>query len=129
MKDSNISEIENTSFVRNVMEVTTVSGIEILTWGASSILRRVNDGFFICICNFKSDEYDCWKKNSFVYDSHFKPLHQTKCCGVLIYNIDDAPICVLEYKDIETKKNLRHALKEFFCGMCHVEYVYKITPG
>ena len=26
------------------------------------------------------------------YDSHFKPLHQSKFCGGLIYNISDAPI-------------------------------------
>ena len=31
VKDSNISEIENTSCVRNVMEVTVVSGIERVT--------------------------------------------------------------------------------------------------
>ena len=82
VKDSNISEIENTSCVRNVMEVTTVSGIERVPWGAASILRRVNDGVFICTCNIQSVEYECWKKHAFVYVSHFKPLHQSKCCGV-----------------------------------------------
>ena len=64
------------------------------------------DGVFICTCNVKSDEYNFWTKHAFVYDSHFKTLHQSKCCGVLIDNRDDAPICVLEDKDIETKKNL-----------------------
>ena len=124
MKDSNISEIENTSCMRIVMEVTTVYGIEILPWGPASILRRVNDGFFICTCNVKSNEYDFWTKHEFVYDSRFKPLHQTKCCGVLIDNRSNAPICVLKDKDIETKKILRYTLKEFFGGLCHVEYVY-----
>ena len=47
---------------------------------------------------------------------------------VLIDNRADAPICVLEDKDRATKKKLRHALKEFFGGLCHVEYVYRITP-
>ena len=56
VKDSNISEIENTSCVRNVMEVTVVSGIERLPWVPASILRRVKDGVFICTCNVKSDE-------------------------------------------------------------------------
>ena len=39
VKDSNISEIENTSCVRNVMKVTPVSGIEREPWGASCILE------------------------------------------------------------------------------------------
>ena len=56
MKDSNISEIENTSCVRNVTEVTPVSGIEREPWGAACILRRVNDVVFICTCNVQSDE-------------------------------------------------------------------------
>ena len=111
VKDSNISEIENTSYVRNFMEVTTVSGIERVLLGPDSILRRANDGVFICTCNVQYDEYNCWKNHEFVYDSHFKPLHQTKCCGVLIDNRADAPICFLEYKYIESKKQLVGTLK------------------
>ena len=128
VKDSHISEIENSSCVRNVMKVTPVLGIERVAWGAASILITVNDGVFICTCNVKSDEYNCWTKHAFVYDSHWKTFHQTKCCGVLIYNRADAPICVLENKDRESEKNLDHALKELFGGKCHVENVYKITP-
>ena len=105
VKDSNIYEIENTSCVRNVMKVTPVSGIYQVAWGAASILRRVNDGVFICTCNVQYVEYNCWTKHAFIYDIHFKPLHQTKCCGVLIDNRSDAPICVLEDKDREPKKN------------------------
>ena len=67
-------------------------------------------------------------KKAFVYDSHFKPLHQSKCCGALIYNRSDSPICVLKDKDRETNKNLGHSLKHFLVGQCTVEYVYKITP-
>ena len=69
----------------------------------------------------------CGKSMHF-YDSHYKPLHQTKCCGVLIYNRADEPIFVLEYKDRASKKQLDHSLKQFFGGKCHVENVYKITP-
>ena len=50
LKDSHISEIENTSCVRNVMDVTVVSGIERVPWGPASILRRVNGGVFIFTC-------------------------------------------------------------------------------
>ena len=110
------------------MEVTFVSGIYIVPWGPASILIIVNDGVFICTFNVKYDEYDCWTKHTFIYDIHFKPLHQTKCCWILIDSIADAPISVLENRDRETKKNSIHALKECFGGLCHVEYVYRITP-
>ena len=43
------------------MNVTPVSGIEQVAWGAASILRRVNDGVFICTCNVQSVEYNCRK--------------------------------------------------------------------
>ena len=78
------------------MEVNTVSGIEIVPWGAAIILRRVNNRVSICTCNVKYDEYNFWTKHAFVYDIRFKPLHQTKCCGVLIDNRADAHIFVLE---------------------------------
>ena len=99
MEDTNIFEIENTSCVRNFMRVTPVFGIEREPWGEAFILRKVNDGVYICIGNVKSDEYYCWTKHAFVYDSNFKPLHQSKGCGALIDNRSDAPICVLEDKD------------------------------
>ena len=95
VKDKNISEIENTLCVRNVIKVTPVSGIEIEPLGAACIMIRVNDGVFICKCNVKYDEYNCWTKHVFVYESHFKPLHQSKCFGFLIDSRADAPICVL----------------------------------
>ena len=37
----------------------------------------------------------------FDYDSHFKHLHQSKCCEALMDNRADTPICVLEDKDRE----------------------------
>ena len=110
------------------MNVTPLSGIDRVPRGVASIMRTVNDGVYICTCNVKSIEYNLWKKHAFVYDSHYKPLHQTKCCWVLIDNRANAPICVLEYKDRESKKQLDHALKEFFGGKYHVKIVYKITP-
>ena len=85
--------------------MTVISGIERVTWGPASIMRRVNDGVFIFTFNFQYIEYECWTKHSFVYDSHFKPLRQTKCCGVLVDNKADAPIRVLKDKDRESKKN------------------------
>ena len=93
-----------------------------------SILRRVNGGVFIFTCNVQSVEYNYWTKHAFVYDSHFKSLHQAKYCGVLLDNRSDTPICVLEKKGRELKKKLDDALKEFFGGKCHVENVYRINP-
>ena len=72
------------------------------TLGSSQYYEKSDDGVLICTCNVKSDEYDCWTKHEFFYDSHFKPLHQTKCCGVLVDNRAGAPICVLE--DIDGEK-------------------------
>ena len=83
----------------------------------------MNDGVYIYTCNVQSVEYNCWKKHSLVYDSHYKPFHQNKCCGVLIDNRAYAPIFVLEEKDRESKKQLDHALKEFFGGKYHVVVV------
>ena len=110
------------------MKATPVPGIEQVAWAAASIMRRVNDGVFICTCNVQYVEYNCWTKHSFVYDSNFKPLHQTKYCWVLIDNTADVLIFVLEGEKRESKKNLKRARKEFFGGLCHVEYVYRITP-
>ena len=62
-----MSEIENTSCVRNVTRFTPVSGIERETWGAASILRRVNDGVYICTCSVRYYEYKCKTKHAFVF--------------------------------------------------------------
>ena len=66
---------------------------------------------YICICNVKYDEYECWTKHAFFNDSHFKPLHQSKFCGAIIDNRADKPICILEDKDREININLIYALK------------------
>ena len=53
--DTKVIEIKNTSCVRSVMKVTPVSRIEIEHCGAASILRRVNNGVYICTCSVRSD--------------------------------------------------------------------------
>ena len=110
------------------MNITPVSGIEEVAWGAVSIIRRVNDGVYICVCNVQNVKYNFWTKHAFIYDSHYKPLHKTEFYGVLIDNRADAPICVLEEKDRASKKDFHHALRQLFEGRWHVEHVYKITP-
>ena len=116
VKNSHISEIENYPCVRNVMNVTPVSGINWVAWGAASIPRRVNDGVYICTCNVQSVEYKLWTKNAFVYDIHYKTLHQTKCCGVLIYNRSDAPIFVWRTKTENQRNNWITPLKSSMVG-------------
>ena len=71
------------------MKVNPWITIERESWGAASILRRVNDGVYICICSIRSDEYLFNKKHALFYDIHFKPLHQSKCCGGIIDNRSD----------------------------------------
>ena len=44
LKDTNMSEIENSLNVINVMIVTPILNIKRELWGACSILRKVNDG-------------------------------------------------------------------------------------
>ena len=56
VNNKKMSEIENTSCVRNVMRVTTVSGILRKPWGSAIILRRFNDGMYLCTCSVRSDE-------------------------------------------------------------------------
>ena len=106
-----ISEIEDSTCVRNVMNITPVLGIEEVAWGSVSIMRRVNDGVYICVCNVHNIEYDLWTKHAFIYNSHYKLLHKTECCGVLIDNRADAPISVLEDNDRASKRYLDSALR------------------
>ena len=106
VKNSNIYEIENCACETKVMNITPVLGTEEVAWGTAIILRTVNDGVYICVCNVHNFKYDLWTKHAFFYDSHYKPLHQTECCGALIDNRADATICVLEYKDRARKKNM-----------------------
>ena len=75
---------------------------------------------YICKCSVISDEYKCKTKHEFVYDSHFKPLHQSKCCGAINDNRADTPICVLEKNYRDTRFNLRHELKIFLGRQCTV---------
>ena len=110
------------------MEMTPVYTIESEPWCAASIIIIVNNGVYICTCSVRHDEYNCKKKHAFVYDSQFKPSHQSNLVGALIDNRYDAPICVLEDKERDTNLNLKHALKYLFGGQCTVEYFYKITP-
>ena len=63
----------------------------------------------------------CKTKHVFVYDIHFKPLHQPKFCRALIDNKADSPICVMDDNVIEIKLNLKPALN-CFGGLCIVEY-------
>ena len=105
-----------------------MSRIEEVPWGTLSILKTVNDGVYICVCNVHNLKYNMWTKHAFVYDIHYKHLNKADCCGVLIDNRADAPICVLEKKDRVHKRNMDYALRQFFERKCHVEHVYKITP-
>ena len=58
VKNSHIYEIENCASVSNVMNITPISGIEEVPWGAASIIKTVNDGVYICVCNVQNVKYD-----------------------------------------------------------------------
>ena len=55
VKDTNTSNIEYYLCVRTVMNVTPVLKIERELWGANRILRKVNDGVYICSCSVRSE--------------------------------------------------------------------------
>ena len=42
--------IENASCVREFMTVTTILKIEREKWGTKIILRKIDDGVYICTC-------------------------------------------------------------------------------
>ena len=95
VKDTNISEIENTLCLRSFVNGTEILKIEREHWGASCILRTVNAGVYISSCSVRSQQYMCKTRHAFIYASNFIPLHQSRCCEALIDNIVDVPICVL----------------------------------
>ena len=82
--------------MRNFNIVTPVLNIEGEQCGACSILIKFDDGVYICSCSFRYERYLCKKKYAFVYNSNLKPLHQPKCCGCVLDNREDAPICVVD---------------------------------
>ena len=81
-----MSEIENSSCVRDIMNVIPVFNIEGWMWVAWVSLRKFDDGMYICSCSVRYESYMCKTKHAFAYYSHFKPLHQTKCCGGVVDN-------------------------------------------
>ena len=92
VKYTNTNEINNASCVKNVLTVKPVLKTEIKKWGANSILRNVDDGVYICRYSVQSIDYQYNKIYAFFYYSNFKPLHQPKFYGDLIYNRATAPI-------------------------------------
>ena len=66
--------------------------------GSMGIMLVVDDGFYVCICNFYSSIFKIYTQHAFVYDSHFSQSDNSGYFGTIIYNISYAPICVLEGK-------------------------------
>ena len=58
------------------MNATPLFYIEREPWSVASILKKVNNGVYICTRSVRSDEYMCNTKHVFLYDSHFKLLHR-----------------------------------------------------
>ena len=91
----------------NVKTIKQVFNTEIEKWGEISILRKVDDRVYICECSVQYEYYKIKTEHTFVFKSHFKPLHEPKCCGDLIDNRADATIFVLDDNDREYKHNLK----------------------
>ena len=65
VKDKKVNEIENTSYVRSIMNMNPLFDIKRELCSAASILRRVNCRVYIFTCSVRSDEYMCNLKNEF----------------------------------------------------------------
>ena len=78
--------------------------------GSFGILTRINDGVYVCICSVYSNILKEWTQHAFVYDSYFTTTGNNACQGAIIENRRYAPICVLEEKYRETRKNWRICL-------------------
>ena len=68
-------------------------------------------------CSVKSEDYKIKTKYASIYDIHFKPLHQPKCCRDII------DTRALDDNDREYKHYMKKASTNCFGGMCHTEYV------
>ena len=82
LKDKKMTEIENTSFVINVMKVTPVIRIEIEDLGSANIIRRFYDIVYICTCSLRSDEYMCKTKHAFLMAFNSKHCINKNVMGI-----------------------------------------------
>ena len=110
------------------MNIFPVLKIERHNWGTKSTLWKFGDGVYIYTFLVTKTEKIYKTTHSFVYVSHFKQLVQPSFCGVLIDNINYAPIYGLDENSRDYKGDLKRALKIFFGGHCFLEVVYRVTP-
>ena len=54
-----MSEIENPLCLRTIKNLNLVFNIERQPWCDRSILKKFNDGVYICSCSVRSEEYTC----------------------------------------------------------------------
>ena len=95
--------------------------------GTLEILLRINDGVYVCIFSVYSKVLKEFTEHAFLYDSNFLTKLKSACCGANFYNRRFSPICVLEEKDIESKRTLNNILRTFFQGACTLNYALKVT--
>ena len=69
------------------------------------ILQKFIDGVYNCTCTVANKNNIYNTSHAFDYDSHFKQLGQKTCCDALTDTIMNAPICVLDKNDSESKEN------------------------
>ena len=103
--DTTIEELEKCECVSSVMKIAPVLNIEREKMGCLKILLIIDDGVYVFICSVYSKILKEFTQHAFVYDSYFSTKVNSTCHGAIIYNRRYAPICVLEEKCTETKKN------------------------
>ena len=91
------------------------------------ILKYIDEEVYICTCKVKSSDNNNNVYHTFFYERHLKKWLEKECCGSLVYNKSNAPICVLGDGDRVSKSKLKMHSGIFECHFI-MDYVYKVSP-
>ena len=80
------------------MNIAPVLNIDRSKMGTAGILLRIDDGVYVFKCTVYYYVLKHFTQHTFVYDSKFSKKQKSECCGTIIDNRSNAPICVLEEK-------------------------------
>ena len=106
--------MEKCECVSSIMTMAPVLHIEREPMGPLGILMRIDDGVYVWICNVYFNVLKNHTQHAFVYESYSSKKVKSAFWGAIIDNRTYEPICVLEGKYRETKKNWRICLGNYF---------------
>ena len=119
--------MEKCKCVSYVITIAPVLNIEREKMSSLRILKKIDDGVYVCNCTVYSYALKQHTQHAFFNDSFFSTTEKSACCGAIIDNITYAPICVMEIKYRTSKHTLKNILRDVFEGTCIVKYAFKVT--